>query len=155
MVKTLFILLGISFTYVLFVGMGGQVTSKPVNHASQFSDLTLGQTTPRRVADQLVWVTRLNAQQREQLIQSQEQLINPQSGCDSQLAFCVLSAATARHGVNITYSKMPPPQLPGNANWIGGFVDPSSGATFDLLGRAYRLGRDSDAQTMQIVQFMP
>lgn len=47
-------------------------------------------------------------------------------------------ARTARPGILVQYTRSRPASLPAGAPWAGGFVDPATGAAFDVAGRRYR-----------------
>jgi len=53
---------------------------------------------------------------------------------------CVVAAQTDRSGIEIRYTRERPPQLHHSVPWLGGFVNPTTGAVFDLLGRPYTQG---------------
>ncbi|MEM7358020.1 MAG: hypothetical protein AAF431_02865 [Pseudomonadota bacterium] len=148
-VKIMFALLGLALFYVLISSLGGEAGRKQQSSSVEFDDIAPGQTVGRRINGQAAWISRISGQQRQDLISLQPYLLDPTSGCPVSVPVCALSASGARDGIQISYSKKAPPQLPRDAAWYGGFVDPASGTIFDLLGRAYRLGRESDQQTMQ------
>lgn len=150
LVKGMFTLLGLAFIYVLFRGLGG-IGGDPRPAPADFSNIAPGQTVAARVGGQTVWLSRLTERQKLELLQLEPYLVSTTVGCDRAQEYCLLSASGLRDGIQLSYSKQAPPQLPYQAAWYGGFVDPSSGAIFDLLGRPYRLGRDSDQQTLRVV----
>ena len=152
-VKIMFALLGLALFYVLISGLGGEAGRQQQSSSLELDDIAPGQTVGRRIDGQPAWVTRISGQQRQDLMSLQPYLLDPANGCAVAVPVCALSASGARDGIQISYSKQAPPQLPRDAAWYGGFVDPASGAIFDLLGRAYRLGGDSDQQTMQPIPF--
>lgn len=47
-------------------------------------------------------------------------------------------ARTARAGILVQYTRDRPKSLPPDVPWFGGFVDPATGAAFDVAGRPYR-----------------
>jgi len=47
-------------------------------------------------------------------------------------------AGTGRPGILLQYTRQRPDSLSPDRPWHGGFVDPASGAVFDLAGRRYR-----------------
>jgi len=49
----------------------------------------------------------------------------------------VYLASTDRPGILIQYTRSRPDRLEAGRSWDGGFVDPASGALFDLAGRPY------------------
>ena len=152
LVKVMFGVLIFSFIYVLASSLGEMDTPPAQADSEMFSNLPIGQTAMRRVAGHRAWLTRPSEQQIRHAISLNAILVDPESGCRTTVDVCILLAATARDGIDLSYSKTAPPQLPMDAGWPGGFVDPTSGAVFDLFGRAYRLGRDSDRQTVQVLK---
>ena len=141
--------MGLFFLYVLFAGMSVQNPSDEAAESGKFTQVLLGQTVLRRVNGHRVWVSRLSAQQQTVLNLNNPYLVDQITSC-VDLEVCVLSASAARHGLDIVFSKKEPPQLPSKVVWNGGFVDPTSGAVFDLLGRPYRLDKPSDTQRMRV-----
>lgn len=53
-------------------------------------------------------------------------------------AFGIYLARTKRTGVLVQYTRDRPAGLSDGVPWSGGFVDPGSGAVFDVAGRRYR-----------------
>lgn len=131
----MFLFLALGFAYVLISSIGGP--SNFSNPKELFDDVAIGQTAARRVGSDRVWVTRLSALTKTQANTVSSHTVDQEAGCDVNGELCVVLAATARSGIDIIYSEKAPIQLPPNVPWFGGFVDPSTGEVFDLLGRAY------------------
>ena len=49
-----------------------------------------------------------------------------------------------RSGIEIVFSLDHPIQLASGVQWYGGFVDPTNGAVYDRLGRAYKSLRQAN-----------
>ncbi len=141
LIKLMFLALVLVFLFVLFRSLGGP--SRIAVTANLFDDVVIGQTAPRRVGSDKVWVTRLSSAQRNQINSINDFVIAPQAGCSLGAEVCVLGAATERSGIDVIYIAETPAQLPDSVPWFGGFVDPTTGAVFDRLGRAYRDSRVS------------
>ncbi len=150
LVSYMFAIVFIGFVYVLFSSLGSN--TKVEAGVDRFSDIKLGQTVMRRVDGQRVWLTHFSNQQLKQTKLLEPFLINSESGCGVNIKLCAVLAAVSGNGLELSYSLLPPPQINGDDLWIGGFVDPTTGAVFDLLGRAYRLNRPSDVQTLELVE---
>jgi len=65
--------------------------------------------------------------------------------------YCVLAATTNRDGVYLQYTLKEPPQLLVDTPWFGGFVDPDSGAIYDLIGRAYQQNKNKSVVSIKRV----
>jgi hypothetical protein len=145
----MFALLIIGFAYTLFSGLDTSIVVK--ESGGEYSGINPGQTIMRRINGKRAWLTRLSTAQKEQRKLLNPLLVNPNSGCGSNKSICAILALVSDNGLELSYTKAPPPQLKGDVVWFGGFVDPITGAVFDLRGRAYRLNRPSDAQTLQVI----
>lgn len=141
-----------AFVFVSLKSLSGVETANSQQQGLSLEQLPLGQATLRRVDGRRLWITRVSDQQRRDAALNKPFLIDSQTGCQPQQAICALSATAAKHSLDIAFSLKAPPQLPDQANWIGGFVDPTTGAVFDLLGRPYRLRRGSDQQRLEVVK---
>ena len=150
LVSYMFALVIIGFVYVLFSSLGNNRNIE--TGVDRFSDIKAGQTVMRRVDGQRVWLTHFNNQQLRQIKLLEPFLINSESGCALKTKMCAVLAAISDNGLELSYSLLPPPQLKADGLWFGGFVDPTTSAAFDLLGRAYRLNRSSDGQTLEVVE---
>jgi hypothetical protein len=153
LVRGMFGLLLLAFVFVSLRSLNGVESDNSLHQALSIDQLPLGKTTLRRVDGMRLWITRLSDQQRRDAALNKPFLMDSQTACPPQLDVCALSATAAKYSVDIVFSLKAPPQLPDEANWLGGFIDPTTGAVFDLLGRAYRLGRDSDGQRMRVYNF--
>ena len=153
LIKVMFGLLFIAFAYVLVVGIGGSKIPSLKNSGERFASVAEGQSRLLRLQGKGAWLTRLNDTQRAQLSLLGEELSNPNSGCKIVAKLCAVFSETSQSGINLSFSAAPPPQLPSAFAWFGGFVDPTTGATFDLLGRAYKLGLATDAQQPGVTEF--
>lgn len=152
-VKVMFGLLGCAFFYILLVGIGGGQPASIGTGAGRFSELVPGQPKIFKIEGRAFWVSRLNKEQRALLGELEEELVSNHSGCSLKAEYCAISAATRTEGILLSYSKVPPPQVADPNTWYGGFVDPTSGACFDLLGRPYRLGNPGDSQGVEVLEF--
>jgi hypothetical protein len=152
-VKLMFGLLGLAFAYILLIGSGTGERSQVDDESARFTQLATGQTRVLRIEGKPHWVSRMSDEQRSWLGKLKGELVDHLSGCALNTEFCAVSASTQTSGIILSYSQLPPPQLPESVIWRGGFVDPSSGACFDLLGRAYLLGRPSDSQKLQVIEY--
>lgn len=135
-VKGMFAILALAFLFVLLRSLSGpSVISDP---AAAFDDVQIGQTALRRYQGQRVWATRLSKPQRQQAKELDAVVQDPNLGCPASVTICALSAKTARDGIELMFSQAAPPTLKSGLPWFGGFVDPSSGAVYDRLGRWYK-----------------
>ena len=131
-----------AFVFVLFRSLDGpSLTSQP---KVAFDDVQIGETAMRRVHNTRVWVTRLSPILRNQLAELDELVVNPSSGCALNVDVCPLLASTERSGIEIVFSLDHPIQLASGVQWYGGFVDPTNGAVYDRLGRAYKSLRQAN-----------
>ncbi len=135
-IKVMFLILFVAFVYVLLSGtrVNGLYDKQP---KKKFGNINIGETVLRTHKGQRVWVTRISEQQRRQYSSVTTQVVT-EGGCDPNANLCVLVANTNVAGINISFAKEAPPQLPNNVAWVSGFVNPTSGAVYDLWGRAYR-----------------
>ena len=155
LVSGMFGLLVLAFAFVSLRSLSGVESDNSRQQDLSLGQLPLGQPTLRRVDGRRLWITRLSEQQSRDASLNNPFLMDLQSGCQLQQVICAFSATAAKHSLDIAFSQKAPPQLPGQANWLGGFVDPTSGAVFDLFGRPYRLLRESDQQRLEIVKLEP
>jgi len=134
LVKAMFAILVLGFLFILLRSLRSLTTST----GSVFDDVVFGQTALRRYQGERVWATRLNPELEKQAQRLVPHLVEPNSGCSASLTICALSAKTARDGIDIVFTKQVPAQLPESVPWYGGFVNPTNGAVYDRLGRAYK-----------------
>lgn len=141
-VRSMWLLLIIAFLAVLFASLStrepNEENQQPVTQATLFADVSAGQTTLRRHLGKRVWVTRLDAALRDQLLLLEPFLLDAKAGCQIADSLCVLDASSSRDGIEIVFSRQAPPTLPTAAPWVSGLVDPADGSAYDVLGRAYR-----------------
>jgi hypothetical protein len=153
LIKVMFGLLLIAFAYILIVGIGGSKLSNPRNSDKPFASVGEGQSRLLRLRGERAWLTRLSDTQRAQLSLLGEELSRPDAACKITAKLCAVFSETSQSGINLSFSAAAPPQLPSRFAWYGGFVDPTTGATFDLLGRAYKLGLETDQQQPRVAEF--
>ena len=142
LVALMFSVLLAAFIFVLIGGWrleGFGSNGNSSGSLTEFSDVAIGQTLLRRYQSKRVWVSRLADTQRRQLASINPFLLEPSSGCPSNATLCVLLAVSPTQSFDLSYSLAPPPQLPSDTPWHGGFVDPTTGVVYDLLGRVYRI----------------
>lgn len=118
--------------------------------AFEFDEVALGETKLRRYQSKRVWVSRLSDRQKTQLENLNPFLLEPNTGCSPQATLCVVLAAAQTQGFDLSYTKAPPPQLPSEVPWIGGFVDPTNGVVYDLLGRVFNIAAFSKAPDQRL-----
>lgn len=154
LVSGAFALLLLVFLWILFKGISfidshtkPTVKSHDTNKTHPlYKGLSAGESTLRRYNRGVVWVTHITPIIAKNTATLTPYLLAPESGCYPALSdeintYCVLDATTNASGIYMQFSQSPPPQLPSTIPWYGGFVDPSNGNTFDLLGRAYKLNK--------------
>ena len=137
LIKAMFTLLIVAFLYVALVGTF-QSPAGQGSASTAYSEVAPGQTQLQRKSGQRVWVTRVNPDLLTQLFTLNEWVAAGE--CELRLGFCVLVTDTARDGVYLRYSQTRPAVLASTVPWLGGFIDPTSGAVFDPLGRPYTSG---------------
>jgi len=145
-IRAMLLLLLLGFLFVLFRSLSGPSTTSS-NAASVFDNVVTGQTALRRLGSQRLWVTRLSDAQRRQAKELSWWLVDAQQGCALDQALCIVYAESLRSGIDLVYSAKAPAQLPQKAPWFGGFVDPSTGGVFDLMGRAYKDIRSTESRS--------
>lgn len=131
-----------AFVFVLFRSLSGP--SLTTQSANAFDDVQIGETTIRRIESTRVWVTRLSPMLRNQLSELDQLVVNSNSGCALDADLCVVLARTERSGIELVFSIEHPIQLASGIKWYGGFVNPSNGAVYDRLGRAYKSLRQTN-----------
>ena len=156
LVRAMFGILILAFVLILFRSLAGANLTTSVN--SPFDDVEIGETTLRRYQGKRVWVTRLSPQLVQALQSIDSLVVDKAIGCDPQQTLCAVMANTKTDAIEIRYSAKRPANVSRSTPWAGGFIDPTTGAIFDVLGRAYLLKHftafntdiDSDA-TLEIV----
>ena len=141
-IKSMFIFVAFAFVFVLFRSLSGAPLTGST--LESFDDVVISQTALRRDNGERVWVTRLSDRQRQQAKQLELLVKDSGAGCNPQVIICVIRASTSRSGIELAFAESFPAQLNGGILWFGGFVDPTTGAVFDRLGRAYKDVRSSD-----------
>ena len=125
-------LLFLLFLFIFFRG----IAWSPNTTETKSSQLNVGSTTLIRQEGQRLWATRLSDKQRKELVD-----LNPfvftGDGCATQ-EICLIQSETSQQGVIVIYIDKKPDALTPETKWLGGFIDPSNGAIYDLLGRLYR-----------------
>lgn len=151
LVRLMLLLLVLGFFAVLFASLDTRIINRvgapdSSRDAALFADIPPGQTQMRRHRNQRVWVTHLDDSLRVRLALLEKAIPNPQQGCSETQEFCIVSALTQRSGIDIVYSPLAPPSLSSKLPWVGGFTNPVTGQSYDLLGRAY--ASDTSALTV-------
>lgn len=140
----MFSLLVLAFLYVLLVGTTKAPPSGQAGHTPQeYAKVTPGTSKLLRFDGQPAWVTHIDIELLGKL-KSLENVISNQ-GCSPTLGFCILSASTSTAGVLITFTEAAPAQIPADIQWVGGFVDPTNGNTYDQLGRPYKINSSNSS----------
>ena len=140
----MFALIGLAFIYVLLRSLSPDAGSK----TTIVDNLSPGQTAMRRLDGRRVWISHLSAQQKKVLNSMPENMVTVASGCQLPASYCIIDAASERAGIELVYSKPRPSVMLKSKIWVGGFIDPDSGAIYDLLGRAYK--RDTATRTLRV-----
>jgi len=150
-------LLVVAFFVVLFSDSFIKNDSAKLNanlKGSYYDSVGIGETVLLRVNRELVWVTRLNLQQKDSLKNLNATTIQHQTEgvlrCTISQEYCAIDASTKEQGIQLRYTKEPPSQLPAKNIWVGGFVNPSTGAVYDLLGRAYLF--QGDVEVLRLME---
>lgn len=146
-IKLMFSLLLLGFLYVLLASFFDSNFSER-QQKEEFDNIEFGQPVFRYFKNQGVWISRISQQQRNRYVELSDH-VRPDGGCAIDTDICILIAGTDRVGINVIFTDEEPTQLPSNTPWLGGFVDPSSGAVFDLWGRAYQ---HSSANSLKVLR---
>jgi len=154
-VGSLFTCLFLVFGWVYFYGLTSNQSQtsdfKEEEINALFQNVAVGSVVLRRFKNQQVWVVHLSSKQRSQVKLLNQSVIEPETGCDLNKVYCVLAATTNRDGVYLQYTLKEPPQLLVDTPWFGGFVDPGSGAIYDLIGRAYQQNKNKSVVSIKRV----
>lgn len=129
----------LAFIYVSFRSLSSGVDSEP----EQLQNVHKGQTAMRRMDGRRVWISHLSDGQKTALQAFSEDTVVVDTGCPLTARYCIVDAATKRVGVELVYSSERPSVMLKSKAWEGGFIDPDSGAIYDLLGRAYQAQAES------------
>ncbi|MEO0369443.1 MAG: hypothetical protein AAF197_11785 [Pseudomonadota bacterium] len=140
-IKLMVIAFVAGFLFILFIGASQHdMESELLRHhdgiQADFKEIRAGDTEMRRVNNQPVWVTNLDAKLVSDL-QVLPPFVETSGGCAPVEGYCVLDALTERSGILISFSETKPRQLPRDTEFLGGFVNPSNGLVYDRLGRIY------------------
>ena len=133
MVTAMFVVIVLAFVYVLFRSL----SSGSESETELFQNLPKGETAMRRLEGRRAWVSHLSEQQKQALRDIPEADVLVNTGCSVSANYCIVDAATNRAGIEMVYSSDRPTVMLKSKTWKGGFIDPDSGAIYDLLGRAY------------------
>ena len=107
----------------------------------------VGDMAPEGWDGKPVWVVSRSQLQLRELSALAGYVVKPDDGGNPALGnpwrslqpvFGVYLAQTSHPGVLIQYISDRPPGLAAGIPWFGGFIDPASGALFDVAGRRYR-----------------
>ena len=119
------------FIYVLVKG----IVWTPSLEKRHFSDIAESTTQLVSFQGQRVWATRLSKIQKQKL-KNMDSVYQEQT-CDLELDICLVSSETQRQGVIIRFIDNKPGTLKSDDEWLSGFINPATSATYDLLGRGY------------------
>ena len=154
-VSSLFACLFLVFCWIFLNGLiskpNGTDSSESEVMVELFQNIAVGDVVLKRFKNQPVWIVHASTEQRAQTKLINKHVIEPVSGCDLNEVYCLLAAKTNHDGVYLHYILEEPPQLVIGTPWFGGFVDPTSGAIYDLIGRAYQQNEDQSVVSMQRV----
>lgn len=158
-IKLMFIALAFGFAYILFKGAAQPdlhstlVDSIDLASQPEFANIAPGETAMRRVNGVATWVTRVDAPLLAQM--REVPTVASVTACPLQTGLCFLNARTAVSGILFSYTDTAPPQLASSIAWFGGYVDPTNGAVFDRLGRAYSTNEQAPetVESMGLLQF--
>ena len=143
LIKLMFAALLLAFLYVMFVGVSkAPMSSSSEPLAGDYASVAPGTSQLVRVAGQPAWVTHVDPVLLTKLFALSDAV--GEGGCLPRLGYCVLNAGTQTQGVLASWTEAPPPQLPNDKPWIGGYVDPTNGHVFDQLGRPYLISNSAD-----------
>ena len=144
----MFILILLFFGFVLINFTAGP--SRVVGGSDVLGSVVNGETALRRYSGQRVWITRLSPLLRQQSKELETFVDARDDSCSVFHTVCVFSALTSRDGIEIVFSANKPAQLSADQLWHGGFIDPTSGAVFDRLGRAYLVNKEGQSELKMI-----
>lgn len=155
LVSALFGVLILVFFWVFFRGISSSTYFSDNGElvSTLYKGLQPGQSALRRYQKQMVWVTYLDESIRKRLPQLESYLIDPALGCDVNQDYCIVEAKTTVDAIYLQFTNQEPQQLPSDTPWVGGFVDPTTGAVYDLLGRAYRI-KSATKSSLPVIQVL-
>jgi len=150
-VSSLFACLFLAFAWIFFNGVFSKPNSSVANDkvVEVFESVPVGEAVVRRYKNKAVWVVHLSSKQIVDVKLANDYVIAPKQGCDLTRLYCVLEANTERDGVKLQFTYNEPPQLESGTPWFGGFVDPSNGSIYDLIGRAYKQNKDQSNKVIK------
>lgn len=135
-VKTMLGLLALAFVSVLLAGLFTSGDDSTDFNAAQ--DILSGHTQLSRVNGERLWISNINQAQLTQLLAMSDNRVYRNTGCQAKLGLCAVRARTSKQGIEIRYIAEKPFYLPPAHELAGGFVNPTTGLVYDLLGRALR-----------------
>jgi len=135
----MFIFILLFFGFVLINFTAGP--SRVVGGNDVLGSVVSGETALRRYSGQRVWITRLSPLLKQQSKELETLVDVHDEACSISYSVCVFAARTSIDGIEVVFSANKPAQLRADQIWYGGFVDPTSGAVFDRLGRAYLVNK--------------
>ena len=142
LIKTTIVASSLFVLSFVFIFVRGMVWS-PNTIKDSDSNIELGTTALIQHQGQRLWSTRLLPEQRLQLEKINDYVFVG-GGCDIQTKRCLLESKTNRQGVIIRYLESKPDIFKNQIPWAGGFINPTNGAIYDLLGRLYRANSNSE-----------
>lgn len=131
---TCLLLIVFVFLYVIFQGL---LWSPNLSKEEAYKDFSEGETRLVRNQQQRYWVTKISERQRQQFLQLGQFVHSNNEVCYRESSICEIDARSQRSGVLIQFVIQRPAQLPSNNLWFGGYIDPASGAVYDIFGRGY------------------
>jgi hypothetical protein len=107
----------------------------PFQEKRHFSDIAESSTQLINFQGKRVWATRLSKKQRKNL--NALSSIYQEKACDIGLDVCLVDSETQRQGIIIRFLENRPATLKSDQEWFSGFINPDTGAVYDLIGRGY------------------
>ncbi len=114
--------------------------------------IELGSTELVKHQSQRLWLTRFSPEQRKKMVQINPYVVT-EGGCDLGAEKCLVQSTTNRQGVIVRYVQAKPDTLNNDVVWMGGFIDPTTGAIYDLLGRLYK-NSTRNQQVLNSIHFL-
>ena len=153
LVSASFLALLLLFLWVFFNGIGSSrfFSDDQTSGLSLFKGLQPGESALRRYQREMVWVTYLDQSLRDRLIEASPYLVDAGSGCNISQRYCVVSAKTKLDSIYLQFTLQEPQKLTSGTPWFGGYVDPTNGEVYDLLGRAYQT-KNTNKAVLTVIQ---